>query len=259
MVVGGRYRWNGGRGRITCGMTDGFEGFDAGALRFLRGLKRHNERPWFEAHRAAYERGLRDPMRALVEEMDLRLAGFAPEMIGDPRRSLFRIHRDIRFSRDKSPYKTHASCQFFHRDARHGAGQDADGAGAGFYFQIAPGECFAAAGIWMPARPALNRLRDALAEDHESFEAVVGAPPFRRLVGRLDEEAMLVRTPRGIAPDHPAARWLRHRSFTVTRAMTDDEALGPRLPQKLERIFRTLTPFVRWLNDALGLRRAERR
>ena len=236
-----------------------FEGFDAGALRFLRGLRRHNEKPWFEAHRAAWEQEIRAPLRALVEEMDLRLAGFAPEIVGDPRRSVFRIHRDVRFSRDKSPYKTHASCQFFHRDARHGAGQDADGAGAGFYFQIAPGECFAAAGIWMPARAALEKLREALADDHESFDAIVAAPAFRRLVGKLDEEAMLVRTPRGVAADHPAARWLRYKSFTVTRPMEDDDALGPTLPQRLERTFRTLTPFVRWLNAALGLRPAERR
>jgi len=239
--------------------TDAFEGFEPSALTFLRGLARHNERPWFEARRAIWERQLRDPMRALVEEMDLRLAAFAPEVIGDPRRSVFRIHRDIRFSKDKSPYKTHVSCQFFHRDARHGAGQDAEGAGAGFYFQIAPGECFAAAGIWMPARPALERLRDALAADHETFEAIVTAPAFRRLARRLDEESMLVRTPRGYAPDHPAARWLRYRSFTVSRVLGDAQALGPGLPRRLETIFRTLTPFVRWLNAALGLRASDRR
>jgi uncharacterized protein (TIGR02453 family) len=239
--------------------SDAFAGFEAGALRFLRGLKRHNERPWFEAHRAEYERGVRDPMRALVEEMDVRLAGLAPELIGDPRRSMFRIHRDVRFSRDKSPYKTNASCRFFHRDAAHGTGQDAEGGGAGFYFQIAPGECFAAAGLWMPPKSALDRLREALVEDHEGFEAIVRTPAFRRLVGTLDEESMLVRTPRGFAPDHPAANWLRYRSFTVTRPMSDDEALGPRLPARLEKAFRTLTPFVRWLNAALGYRAAERR
>ena len=239
--------------------SDAFSGFRPAALSFLRRLRRHNERMWFEAHRAEYERDVRDPMRALVEEMDVRLAGFAAEIGGHPRRSVYRIHRDTRFSADKSPYKTNAACQFFHRDARQGAGQEAEGAGAGFYFQIAPGECFAAAGIWMPARPALNRLRGVLAEDHETFAAIVTALPFRRLVGRLDEEAMLVRMPRGFAPDHPAAAWLRYRSFTVTQVLTDEEALDRRLPQRLARAFRTLTPFVRWLNGALGLRPAERR
>ena len=239
--------------------SDAFSGFRPAALSFLRRLRRHNERMWFEAHRAEYERDVRDPMRALVEEMDVRLAGFAAEIGGHPRRSVYRIHRDTRFSADKSPYKTNAACQFFHRDARQGAGQEAEGAGAGFYVQIAPGECVAAAGIWMPARPALNRLRDVLAEDHETFAAIVTALPFRRLVGRLDEEAMLVRMPRGFAPDHPAAAWLRYRSFTVTQVLTDEEALDRRLPQRLARAFRTLTPFVRWLNGALGLRPAERR
>ena len=239
--------------------SDAFSGFRPAALSFLRRLRRHNERTWFEAHRAEYEREVRDPMRALVEEMDVRLAGFAAEIGGHPRQSVYRIHRDTRFSSDKSPYKTNAACQFFHRDARQGAGQEAEGAGAAFYFQIAPGECFAAAGIWMPARPALNRLRDALAEDHATLETIVTRPAFRRLVGTLDEEAMLVRMPRGFAPDHPAAPWLRYRSFTVTKMMTGSEALDRRLPQRLERAYRTLTPFVRWLNGALGLRAAERR
>ena len=102
-------------------------------------------------------------------------------------------------------------------------------------------------------------VRRAQEGDHEAFAAILTAPPFRRLVGRLDEEAMLVRMPRGFAPDHPAGKWLRYRSFTVTKLLTDEEALDPRLPQRLERIYRTLTPFVRWLNGGLGLRAAERR
>ncbi len=108
-------------------------------------------------NRAVYETEVREPLRALVEEMDVRLARLAPELVGDPRRSIFRIHRDVRFSADKSPYKTNAACQFYHHDAGRGAGQDAEGAGAGLYFQLADGECFVAGGIWMPARPALER------------------------------------------------------------------------------------------------------
>lgn len=241
-------------------MTQGtFTGFRPAAFTFLRGLARQNTKPWFEAHRAAYERELRDPMRALVEEVDVHLAGIAPEIVGDPRRSVFRIHRDVRFSKDKSPYKTNAACQFYHQDAGRGAGQDAVGAGAGFYFQVAPGDCFAAAGIWMPARPALHRIREALAEEWEAFDAIVRAPAFRRLTGGLDEEAMLKRMPRGFDEGHPAARWLRYQSFTVTIPMADADALDPTLPRRLARQFRTLTPFVRWLNEAIGYRRAERR
>src|SRR5438046_3607998 len=166
----------------------GFEGFRPAAHRCFRSLARHNERPWFEEHRDLYEAEVRGPMRALIEEMDVQLATVAPELVGDPRRSLFRIHRDIRFSKDKSPYKTNAACQFYHHDAGRGAGQDADGAGAGLYFQLADGECFVAGGIWMPARPALEKIREAIAEDPEGLARIARAPGFRRRFRALSEE-----------------------------------------------------------------------
>ncbi|MEO7986582.1 MAG: TIGR02453 family protein [Gemmatimonadales bacterium] len=238
------------------GESGEFAGFGRGALSFLRRLARNNRKSWFEQHRAEYETAVRDPLRKLVEEMDVRLARLAPELVGDPRRSIFRIHRDVRFSADKAPYKTNAACQFYHRDAGRGAGrgagQDADGAGAGFYFQLADGDCFVAGGIWMPARPALDRIREALAERHEELEAIVRLPAFRRRFGRLDEEAMLKRMPRGYQEGHPAERWLRYRSFTVTRTLTEREVTAPRLPAILARDFAAMIPMVRWLNGAIG-------
>jgi uncharacterized protein (TIGR02453 family) len=237
----------------------GFRGFGPGALRFLRGLARNNRKAWFEPRRAVYDAEIRDPMRALVEEMDVRLARLAPELTGDPKRSLFRIHRDIRFSPDKSPYKTHAACQFYHGDAGRGAGQDAVGAGAGLYFQIADGECFMAGGMWMPERSALDRIREAIAASPEALEALVRAPAFRRRFRRLDAEAMLKRMPRGYPETHPAAQWLRYRSFTATRMLSEREIQGPGLPARLERDFAALLPLVRWLNAAIGYPSRERR
>lgn len=229
-----------------------FTGFDSGAFTFFRRLKRHNDREWFEAHRAEYETYVRGPMRALVEEMDVRLARLAPEMVGDPARSIFRIHRDVRFSKDKSPYKTHAAAQFYHRDAGRGAGVDATGAGASFYFHLDPAESFVAGGIWMPARPALTAIRDAIAEDSATFESIVHAPAFRRRFGALEDEAVLKRMPRGFAESHPAARWLRYQSFIGYRALSSAEVSSPRLPRTLERDFSVLLPLVRWLNRAVG-------
>lgn len=236
-----------------------FEGFASEAIRFLGRLERNNRREWFERHRAVYEREIRDPMRALVEEMDVRLARLAPELVGDPKRSIFRIHRDVRFSADKSPYKTNAACQFYHCDAGRGAGQDAEGAGAGLYFQIARGECFVAGGMWMPARPALDRIREAIADAPEDFEGFLRAPRFKRRFRRLDHEAQLKRMPRGFAETHPAAGWLRYRSFTATRMMTEREVESPRLPDILARDFAALVPLVRWLNAAIGYRPLDRR
>jgi uncharacterized protein (TIGR02453 family) len=236
-----------------------FRGFRPEALGFLRRLKRNNRREWFERNRAVYESEIRDPMRALVEEMDVRLARLAPELTGDPRHSIFRIHRDVRFSADKSPYKTNAACQFYHHDAGRGAGQDAQGAGAGLYFQVADRECFVAGGMWMPARPALDRIREVIAESPEAFERLLRAPTFHRRFGRLDSEAVLKRMPRGFAEGHPAAQWLRYRSFTATRMMTQREVQSPRLPGILARDFASLVPLVRWINEAIGYQHWKRR
>jgi uncharacterized protein (TIGR02453 family) len=236
----------------------GFSGFRPAALQFLKQLARNNRREWFEAHRASYESEVREPMKALVEEMDVRLASFAAEITGDPRRSVFRIHRDVRFSRDKSPYKTHVACWLYHHDAGKGVGGEAGG-GAGFYFHLEPGQSQIGAGIWMPPRPTLAKIREALTEDARGFERIVMAPAFRRRFGALDTEGMLTRIPRGFRADHPAAEWLRFPSFTVGRSLGDRETFSPRLPATLERGFTALTPFVRWLNTALGYRTLKRR
>jgi uncharacterized protein (TIGR02453 family) len=232
--------------------------FGPDAFAFLRGLARHNTRAWFEANRPRYEMNLRAPMAALVEELDVRLAGIAPEIVGDPRRSMFRIHRDVRFSRDKSPYKTNAGCWFYHQDAGRGVGQDAEG-GAGYYFHLEPSGCFVAAGIWMPGAAGLAKIRTALAERPTGFAALLQAPAFRRRYGRLSDEAMLTRLPRGYAPGHPAEAWLRYKSFTVSRALPTTTVTSPRLAGVLARDFEALRPLVRWLNAALGLPARDRR
>ena len=233
--------------------------FSTATLTFLRGLKRHNERAWFEAHRAEYEAVVQQPMRQLIEELDVRLARLAPEIIGDPKRSMFRIYRDIRFSADKSPYKTHAACWLYHRDGSRAVGREAAGGGAGFYFQIAPGDSFLGGGMWMPPREALLTLRESIAEDPKQFTRIATDRRLLRRFGGLSEEAVLRRVPRGFAPDHPAARWLKFQSFVMGRALTDAQVVSARLPALLEADFRLMLPLVRWINGALGLRAAKRR
>ncbi len=256
-LVGTGDRGQGTGGRASKSI-DRFTRFRPELFTFFRGLKRRNTKAWFEANRARYELEVRAPFKALVEEMDVHLAHLAPEMVGDPRRSLFRIHRDVRFSRDKSPYKTHAACWFYHHAAGRGVGSEAEG-GAGFYLHLAPGECLVGGGIWMPPRPSLNRIRERLAETPTAFERIVLDKAFRRRFGTLDEETMLTRMPRGYEEAHPAARWLRYQSFTVGRSLTEREALSPRLPAILAKDFAALTPLVRWLNGALGLAPLSRR
>lgn len=231
-----------------------FSGFPKTAFTFLKGIAENNDREWFEQHREQYETSLRTPMKALIEEMDARLATFAPEITGTVKGSMFRIHRDVRFSKNKAPYKTNAACWFFHRDSRGSVGQDAVHGGAGMYLHIEPGACFAGGGVWMPPAPVLKRVRAAFDVGHEEFDGVVTARAFRSMFGALETEAMLKRMPRGYDVAHPAADWLRYQSFTAGCALKQSEVTSAALADRLEDIFRTITPFVRWLNGAMGFR-----
>jgi uncharacterized protein (TIGR02453 family) len=225
--------------------------FTPAAYQFLRGIKRNNNKAWFEANRVAYEESVREPMRALIEAMNDRFGRFAPEMGGDARRSMFRINRDVRFSKDKSPYKTHAACWFNHRAASKKVGSEANDGSAGFYFHLEPGRSMVGAGLWMPPKPQLDRLRDSIVNRPAAFGRVVTT--LRRF-GGLDDEYMLKRTPRGYAADRPYSDWLRYQSFVAGRGLRDADVLGGKLPAILEKEFRALLPLVRWINSALGYR-----
>ena len=223
--------------------------FTPASLRFLRGLAKNNNKEWFEAHRAEYENEVREPMRDLIGEMNAKLATVAPEIGGDPKRSMFRINRDIRFSKDKSPYKTHAACWFHHRRATSRVGSEADAGSAGFYFHLEPGRSMVGGGLWMPPRPQLNKIRDAIADDPDGFEAVVRG---LKKYGGLDDEAVLTRMPRGFSEEHPAAKWLRYQSFTSGRLLSDADVTSTKLPALLARDFQGLVGLVRFLNRAVG-------
>jgi len=247
---------------VTAGGSQEFTGFRPAALGFLRSLARHNDRGWFEANRSRYESELREPLAALVEEVDARLGVIAPEIVGHPKRSLFRIHRDVRFSADKRPYKTSVAAWFYHAGGAGtvaGAGRSGAHGGAGFYVDIGRTTSTIGGGIWMPPRPTLTRIREQIDEDHETLARVLRAPALRRRFGALADDGMLTRMPRGYAESHPAASLLRHQSFTVGRQLTERELFSARLPDVLARDFALMVPLVRWLNDALGLRALARR
>ncbi len=232
---------------------EAFTGFRPAALKFLRSLARNNRREWFEENREKYESEVKRPMQILVEEIDARLGEIAPEMIGNPKRSIFRIYRDVRFSKDKSPYKTNAAAWFYHRDAGHAVGTQAVHGGAGFYFQIAPNECEIAGGIWMPPNEALKTLRTAIADDPDELRGILKQSAFRRAFGEMSDTAVLKRPPRGFDPDHPAIDLLRYKSFTVSRPLSESDVTSAKLPDIIAKQYATMLPFVRWLNRVLGL------
>jgi len=240
-------------------MTTIFPGFSQDALKFLRQLKRHNDREWFKPRKDDFDRLLMEPMKLFVEEMDVRLARAVPEIAGSPKRSIFRIYRDTRFSKDKSPYKTHVACWFSHARASHGVGSETHGAGAGYYFHLEPGNSLVAGGIWMPARPTLAAIRDRISERGGELRKLLKQKAFAGRFGSLSDEGKLTRTPRGYDAEHEHAELLRHASFTVHATYDDAEVLSSRLSQMVEKDFKTMAPLVRWINDALGYPPAEQR
>jgi uncharacterized protein (TIGR02453 family) len=217
--------------------------FTPRTLSFLRSLKRNNDRAWFAAHRDAYERDVRAPMIALVERMATDLRRFAPELVASPRASLFRIHRDTRFSPDKSPFKTQVGAVFPHRDLpRH--------QGAGLYLEIGPAGVMIAGGIYMPQAPELHALREHLADNHARFRALVQSPGFLRTAGPVTGDS-LQRVPRGFPADHPAAAYLKLKQFLFGRDYPAGFATSPTFYRQAVTLFERMAPVVDFLNEPL--------
>src|ERR1700721_1277966 len=150
--------------------------FSGESIKFLRGLKRNNDRVWFEARRSVFEKDLKEPMLKLIGEVNDAMMDFAPMHVRPPQKIIMRIYRDIRFAKDKRPYKTHASAWW----VRDGLQKTS---GAGFYFSVNPKEVVIAAGVYMPEREQLLAIRRYLAEHHEEFRAVMKRKKLRSLMG----------------------------------------------------------------------------
>jgi uncharacterized protein (TIGR02453 family) len=224
--------------------------FSPRALAFLRGLKRNNDRAWFAAHKDAYERDVKAPMTALVERLAADLRRFAPDLVASPRVSLYRIHRDTRFSADKSPFKTQVGAIFPHNALpKH--------EGAGLYLEIGPGGVMIAGGIYMPQSPELHALRAHLAANTSRFRTLVESPAFRRTVGTVSGDS-LKRVPTGYSADHPAAEFLKLKQFLFGRDFPATYAVSPAFYRQVVTLFERMAPVVHFLNEPL-VARLERR
>jgi uncharacterized protein (TIGR02453 family) len=213
------------------------------SFRFLKELAAHNDRRWFEANKARYVEEVRDPLLRFVADFAPRLAKISRHMLADPRPvggSLFRIHRDTRFSKDKSPYKTQAGVSF-----RHAAGRDVHG--PVFYLHVEPGTVFAAAGVWHPPAEAVAQVRDAIAARPDRWKRAARAVP-------LDgDEGALRRPPRGYDPEHPCIEDLKRRSFTASTPFTQQQACAPDFLSRFADACRSKAPLMQFLSAAVGL------
>lgn len=217
-------------------------GFTPKTLSFLRALKKNNEREWFHSHRDQYEAHCRGPMIAIVEQLAKDFKSFAPEMLADPKVSLFRQFRDTRFSEDKTPLKTNIAAVFPNRKLGRMNG-------AGLYFEVAPGWVWIGGGLWAPDTSQLQLVREHIVKHHKQFDAIVKSPGFKKL-GGLKGDTMS-RVPRGFPKDHKAAAYLQRKQFLGFREEPAALATSKDFYKQLVWTFKTLTPLMRFLNEPL--------
>ena len=182
-------------------------------------------------------------MVELVQALNHELINMAPEMVTEPRRAIYRIYRDVRFSPDKSPYKTHIAALFSPRNLpKH--------AGGGYYIHISPDELLVAGGVYMPGSKELWEIRNYIAQNAPALRKIVAERRFKECFGTL-EGLQLTRVPKGFPSNHPAADLLRYKQFLVSVTHPPERALDPGLFQFITRYFRAMTPLIRFLNKPL--------
>ena len=228
-------------------MTE-FRGFSKSFFAFFRSLKQNNERAWFEANKEHFHATVQAQMSEFIAAMAPELRNISKEFVADPRPnggSMFRIHRDVRFARDKRPYKEHAACQFRHRFGR-------DVHAPGFYVHLAPGEVFVGGGLWMPQSEALRRVREAIAAKPDRWKKAVASKNFLAHFGGIEGES-LSRPPRGFDPNHPLIDDLKRKSFVASRMASERAAQSPAFVSEVAASFRALGPMIKFLCAALDV------
>lgn len=221
-----------------------FTGFPREGIAFLRRLKKNNNRDWFEKHKSEYEATVKLPMQSFIASLQPSFDSFAPEFEVSPTKSLFRIYRDIRFSKDKTPYKTHVAAHFVLRGKPKGL------EGSGYYLHVEPGEVFIGGGIYMPDGDQLKKIRRAIDEKTKEFLAIVKNRSFVKRFGALDGEK-LQRIPQGFAADNPMAEWLKFKQFFVGVEWKEEKCLRSSFVKDASQVFEEAAPLVTFLNDSM--------
>ena len=227
---------------------DGFEGLPKDFFAFFRELKANNDRVWFADNKQRYRDSVQAPMSEFVSAMAPHLGKISKNFVCDPRPnggSIFRIHRDVRFAKDKRPYKENAGCYF-----RHAAGKDVHA--PGFYMHFAPGEVFFGGGSWMPDSDALGKIRAAVAAKPSAWKKIGADQAFNKAFGGVRGEG-LSRPPRGFDPNHKLIEDIKRKSFYAMHDGDAKLALSPALIGEVAASFRAASPLVRFLCGALDV------
>ena len=224
-----------------------FAGFPPETLKFLADLKEHNDRDWFDANRSRYENEFLAPSLAYIQAMREPLQKVSPLFQAVPKKvggSLMRIFRDVRFSKDKSPYKTNIGIQF-----RHEAGCDVHA--PGFYVHIEPEECFFGVGIWRPAGEPLSAIRQAIAAQPSVWKKSKSGKAFRDRFKLAGDS--LKRPPRGFDADHPLIEDLKRKDFIAVQNLDADAVTHPDFVKESAAAFKAARPMSSFLCNAIGI------
>ena len=214
-----------------------FTGFPRDGIQFLADLAANNDRAWFQPRKAEYERLLKEPLEALCRDLGERFAQAGLPLRSDPAKSPFRIYRDVRFSADKSPYKTQVSASFPFTE---------EGGGVGGYFHMAPGDMFAGGGMWHPEPSRLAAWRRKVVDRTQEVLDVIEDPAFVETFGEVSGDS-LKRLPAGLPAGHPQERLLRLKDVTFGRRLSDAEVMSPDLPEILTTTYTAAIPLLRLL------------
>ena len=216
-------------------------------LRFLKDLKKNNTKLWFDVNRKRYEEAKKDFENFIQHAIDLH--GKKDKSISslNAKDCLFRINRDIRFSKDKSPYKTNfgASINKGGRKAMNSAG---------YYFHLEPGQCFVGGGLYQPMPDELKKVRQEIDYNFNEFKKIIGSRKFKSFYGDLDksDEFLLRRVPKGYEPDNPAAEFLRLKSYIAFIKLDDSALISKELLKKTLTAFEILMPLLNFINKSIS-------
>jgi len=215
-----------------------FTGFEPDAVQFLADLAANNDRAWFQPRKGEYESLLKAPLEALCVALEQRFRARGIPLQADPGRSPFRIYRDVRFSKDKSPYKTNigASLPWIGEGDAH----------AGGYFHLEPGQAFVGGGMWHPEKPSLDAFRRLLDGDPGRVHQAIDDPTFVATFGHLNGDR-LTRVPQGYRPDHPEAELLKLKDMTFGHRLSDADVYSADLPDRLVDSLAKAVPVMRLL------------
>ena len=215
-------------------------------LQFLKGLKKNNNKPWFDAHRAQYEAARIDFQNFIQLVIDA-FGKTELSIAGQTARScLFRINRDVRFSKDKSPYKTNFGASIKPGGRKSGL--------AGYYFHLEPGASFIGGGLWMPEPANIKKMRQEIDYNWDEFQSLIGAKGFQNIYGDVNKhpDISLANMPKGYEKDHPAIEYLKLKSFIAETGVNDDALTKATLHKKTVQAFEALQPMLHFINRALG-------